>query len=327
MVKHLLPPGLVMARSDTRANPDYNMLNSIIVPWDFTEELHAGIIGVPFGKGTHMFKGTDQAPNAIRETFFSFGTRSFDYGIDIVDLRMRDIGDVQMHPTDVAQCHRNTQEALTEVYRLNPRFVPIVIGGDHSITAPSVRAFKNGHGFKRIGLIDFDAHNDLRDPIHDGSSSGTPFRQLLDEGYVDGSNAVQLGLHGFLSSTLLKEYADRKGLRMISAREVRQRGIEDVLDEALARAGEGTDAIYVSFDIDAVEAAMAPGTGSHTPGGLSLGDVFEAMWVLGSSPKVRALDIVEIDPLKDMKRLTSRVGCMLALTFLAGLCDRTRVYA
>lgn len=324
MVKHLLSPGLIQA---PRNSPEYNMLTDVIVPWDFKEDIHAGIVGVPFNKGTHMFKGTNYAPNAIREVFATFATRSFDYDVDMADLRVRDIGDVQMHPTSVVRCHANTEEALTELYQLNPSFVPIAIGGDHSIAAPSVRAFKNGHGFNKVGLIDFDAHNDLRDPAFDGPGSGTPFRQLIDQGYVDGRNAVQVGLHGMLSSSALKRYADRKGLRMVSAREVRQRGIKQVVEEAIAQAGEGTDAIYVSFDIDAIDAAFAPGTGAHTPGGLSLPDAFEAMYMLGNHPKVMGMDLVEVDPLKDVKLTTSRVGCMLILTFCVGLYERLQLYA
>ncbi|MBI4337984.1 MAG: agmatinase family protein [Chloroflexi bacterium] len=327
MVKHLLPPGLILASSPLGANPDYNMLNSVILPWDFKEDIHAGIIGVPFNKGTHMFKGTNEGPNAVRETFLSFATRSFDFGVDIMNLKVRDIGDVQMHPTDVVRCHANTQEALTELYQRHPGFVPIIIGGDHAIAAPSCRALRDGRRFRRVGLVDFDAHNDLRDPAYDGPSSGTPFRQLIDGGYVNGRNAVQVGLHGFLSSSVLKDYADKHGLRMVSAREVRQRGIEDVVEEALAQAGDGTDAIYASFDIDAIEAAFAPGTGSHTPGGLLLGDVFEAMYMLGRDPRVAAMDLVELDPIKDLKKMTSRVGCMMILTFLVGLQERLQLYA
>ena len=324
MVKHLLPPGLTLARTSLG---DYNMLSDVVTPWNFKDDIDVGIVGVPFNKGAHMGKGTSYAPNAIREVFLSFATRSFDFEEDIVDLNIRDIGDVQMHPTDVVRCHTNTQEALTELYQQHSRFVPIIIGGDHSVAAPSIRAFKNGKGFRSVGLIDFDAHNDLRDPAYDGPSSGTPFREMIDEGYIDGRNAVQIGLHGFLSSAVLKQYADEKGLQMVSAREVRQLGIEQVVEDAIEKAGEGTDAIYVSFDIDAIEAALAPGTGAHTPGGLDLGDAFEALYMLGKHPKVMAMDLVELDPIKDLKGMTSRVGCMLVLTFMLGLHERLQLYS
>lgn len=325
MVKHLLSPGVSLGQGVQR---DRKMLSEHISAWDFKEQIDAGIVGVPFYKGFQMLKGTSEAPSAIRETFLGFATRNFDFNDDIIDLKVRDIGDVQMHTTDVVRCHANMQEALQELYRQSPRFVPIVIGGDHSIAAPSIRAFKSGYGHKKVGLIDFDAHNDLGDPAVDGPSSGVPFRAVIDEGYIEGRNAVQVGLHSSMASSVQHEYAARKGLREVSAREVRKRGIEQVMEEAIAKAGDGTDAIYVSFDIDAIEAALAPGTGAHAPGGLDIREAYEAVYMLGKHPKVMALDIVEVDPIKDVvKGMTSRVACMLMVSFLVGLRQRRQLYA
>ena len=322
MVKHLNPTELALSRT---GRTGFDGLSEAITAWDFKEEIDAGIVGVPFNKGTHMFKGTNEAPSAIRETFLSFATRSFDFKTDIVDLKVRDIGDIQMHPTDVVRCLANAQESLQELYQLRTNFVPIVLGGDHTIAAPSIRAFKDGNGLRNVGLIDFDAHNDLADPADDGPGSGTPFRQVIDEGYVDGHNAVQIGLHASVASKEQGAYAAERGLREITAREVWKRGVETVVDEAIAQAGDGTDAIYVSFDIDAIEAASAPGTGAHAPGGLDIKEALEAVYMLGSNPKVMAMDIVEVDPLKDVvKGMTSRVAGMILISFLAGLRGRLR---
>ncbi|MBI4337976.1 MAG: agmatinase family protein [Chloroflexi bacterium] len=321
-IEKLLPPQLVQSRGETR---DYNMMSTWIRPWDYQEELDVGIIGLPQTL-SHGFQGTFMGPNAVRETFATFGTRSFDFDVDVADLKVRDVGDVKLHPTSVVETHANFESALADVYKQRPNFIPILLGGHHAVAAPSVRGFKKGHGGFKVGLIDFDAHNDLRDPTYEGPSGGTPFRQLIDQGYVDGRNAVQVGLHGFLSSSVLKEYADKRGLRMVSAREVRARGIIKVVEEAIAQASDGTDAIYISFDMDAIEAALAPGTVAHTPGGLMLGDVFEALHLLGQTPKVMAMDIVEMDPLRDLRGMTPRVGCMMLMSFLAGLHQRKKLY-
>jgi formiminoglutamase len=175
---------------------------------------------------------------------------------------------------------------------------------------------------ERVGLIDFDAHNDLRSAALDGPGSGTPFRQLIDGGFIQGRNATQVGLHGFLSSPLLKEYADSRGLRMVSAREVRKQGIQAVLDDALERAARGTDGIYVSLDIDVMDPAFAPGTVAPCPGGLTPGDIFDAVYRLGACPQVRALDLVEVDPLKDVKGMTTRLATIIILSFMAGVHHR-----
>jgi len=301
----------------------YQMMCNWITPWDFKESLDVGIIGVPFNRGAGYWKGTHEAPNAVREAFASFGTRSFDFEVDISDLKVRDIGDVRLHMTDVVRSHAVIEQTLTEVYDRNPNFIPIIIGGDHAIAAPSARAFKAAHDL-RLGLVDFDAHNDLRSPESEGPSSGTPFRQLIDGGFISGKNAVQVGLHGFLSSPVLKRYGDERGLRMISAREVRNRGIEIVVDEAIAQAAASTDGIYVSLDIDVMDPAHAPGTGAPCPGGLDPRQLFEGLYRLGACPEVKALDLVEIDPVKDVKETTTKMAAIIIMSFLAGVHARLR---
>lgn len=319
-IEHLLPASVEVFR----ANPEgYQLMCNWIRPWDFQEPLDVGIIGAPFHRGAGFSKGTHEAPSAVREAFALLGTRSFDFEVDIGDLRVRDIGDVRLHMTDVVRSHAILEQTLVEVYDRNPRFIPIVIGGDHAIAAPSARAFKRAHEL-RLGLVDFDAHNDLRSPDVEGPSSGTPFRQLIDSGYIAGRNAVQLGLHGFLSSPVLRRYADERGLRMISAREVRKRGIEIIIDEAIAQASTHTDGIYVSLDIDVMDPAVAPGTGAPTAGGLDPGELFEGLYRLGKCPAVKALDLVEIDPTKDVKDTTTRMAAVIIMSFLAGVHARLR---
>jgi formiminoglutamase len=171
---------------------------------------------------------------------------------------VRDIGDIQMHPTEVLRCHDNIEEGLSELYQQSPSFVPIIVGGNHAIAAPSVRASRNGNDYKKVGLVDFDAHNDLGDPALGGPTAGTMFRQVIDAGQIEGRNAVQIGLHGSLGTVDQRDYASSVDLREIPAREVWQRGIERVMDEAMAQAGDGTDAI---------EDASVPGTGVPAPGG------------------------------------------------------------
>ena len=160
MIKHLIPPGTRVAPT---GRPQTTMLPDFILPWDFDEELDAGIVGVPFNFH-NTFQATSQGPGGIREWFQKFATRSHDFEVDISDLKVRDIGDIQMHPTEVLRCHDNIEEGLSELYKQSPSFIPIIFGGNHAIAAPSIRAFRNGNDYKKVGLVDFDAHNDLGDP-------------------------------------------------------------------------------------------------------------------------------------------------------------------
>ncbi len=320
MAKHLIPPGLKLARSMI-ISPDINMLSEMVRPWDFREEIDVGIIGVPFDFN-RKFQGTGEGPDAIREEFLTFASRSFDFEVDFGDLKVRDIGDIRMHPTEVLECHSNIREGLAELYQESPDFIPIVVGGNHAIAAPSIRAFREGNDYRSAGLIDFDAHNDLGDPSFSGPTAGTMFRQVIDAGYIEGRNAVQIGLHSSLASLEQHEYAQSKGLREIPAREVWLRGVHTVMNEAIEQASEDTDAIYVSFDIDSIEDASAPGTNVPAPGGLAPREAIEAMFMLGRNPKVKALDLVEVDPLKDVRNITSRMAVGLIVAFLAGLKQR-----
>ena len=324
MVKHLVRPGLSLARSRV-ISPEFNMLSEMVGPWDFKEEIDVGIIGVPFDF-SRTFQGVSEGPDAIRETFLVFASRSHDFEVDVGDLKVRDAGDIKMHLTEVLRCHSNIQEGLTELYQQTPKFIPIVVGGNHAIAAPSIRAFRNGNDYKKAGLVDFDAHNDLGDPSFAGPTAGTMFRQVIDAGYIEGRNAVQIGLHGSLAAVPQREYAQRTGVREISAREVWQRGIQTVMDETLEQAGDGTDVIYVSFDIDAIEDASAPGTGVPAPGGMDPKEAIEAVYLLGRHPKVMALDLVEVDPAKDLRNITGRMAVGLIVAFLVGLKERRALY-
>jgi formiminoglutamase len=292
-----------------------------IQPWNSLRSVDAALIGLPFRGGSQWWEGTDEAPDAVRDCLSEYASLASEDDLGPGQLQVADMGDVSIHMTDTRRSQQTMESTLTQLYRRSPGFIPILIGGDHSVAAPSFRAFSSAHG-ERLGLIDFDAHNDLRDPAMEGQASSTPFRQLIDGGFVRGVNATQVGLHGFLSSPSLKDYGDRKGLLMISARETRARGIHDVLDSALERASARTDGIYVSLDIDVMDPAFVLGTNSPCSGGLAPTEILEAVRRLGASPLVRALDIVEVDPLKDLKGMTSRLVAMIVIHFLGGVRER-----
>lgn len=301
------------------ANPEgYRMIPTWLTPWNFEEPLDAGLVGAPCNLGTSGWLGTHEAPGAIREAFALFATRSFDFETDVQDLRVRDLGDIRMHLTDIQQTHANIENTLLQLYRERPDFIPIVLGGDHSIAVPSARAFQRGHE-SRLGLIHFSASDDLRDTADEGSSSATPVRQLIDGDVIRGQNTVEVGLHGFMGSQVLKQYAAEKGLRVVAAREVHRLGIHRLMDEALGQATSGTDGVYVSLSIDVMDPAYAPGTGASCSGGLEPGEIFEAAYRLGACPQVCALDLVELDPLRDVKSATSQLAVIIIMSFLVGV--------
>jgi formiminoglutamase len=140
---------------------------------------------------------------------------------------------------------------------------------------------------------------------------------------VSGANLVQVGIHGFMNASHYKRWVEGHGGTIFTGRQCRRQGIEDVTRQAIEIAGRGTDAIYVTVDIDVLELGYAPGTAAATPEGIHPNDLFESLFLLGQEPKVAAIDFVEMDPYRDVAEITTRTMNSAMLTFMAGLFLRT----
>ncbi|WP_260412595.1 arginase family protein [Alkalihalobacillus sp. TS-13] len=140
-----------------------------------------------------------------------FGTYNLDENIDLAQLSIVDLGDVKQHVTDITHTHQQITKAMIYMRRHHPLTIPIVMGGDHSITAQLVKGWKQSHTDETIGILQLDTHFDLRDTSTFGPANGTPIRQLLDGGVVKGEHVHNIGLHGFFNSHELKGFADEKG--------------------------------------------------------------------------------------------------------------------
>lgn len=293
-----------------------------ISQWDGREELTAGVIGIPLSKPSISLSGASTTPAAVRTAFKSFTTYSMEYDVDLQHLPVRDLGDIQMHVTDNAESHRRIQESLSSLFTQHPNMIPVIFGGDHSITAPAVKAFIKRHPGKKVGIIHFDAHHDVRNYEDGGVSNGTPFRTILESGVVEGKHIVQIGIRGFMNSKAYHDYVKSHGVTVFTSRDVRRQGIDTILDQALEIAGEGTDILYVSFDVDVIDQAHAPGCPAIGTGGMDPWDALDALHRLGQLPQVQGLDFVCIDPTVDVRNVTSRLAVQFMLSFLAGVAKR-----
>lgn len=294
-------------------------VNNWIEPWDFASPIDVGIISVPFSKTSILPNSAHAAPNALRDAWAIFTTFTPDYDVDMSTMLVREVGDVSTPILDLYQGLADIQESVQACMSQPEGFFPLIIGGDHAVTAPAVRAYCGAHPDQRIGLIHFDAHNDVRVMDH-GPTNGTPIRGILESGVkVSGRNLVQFGIHGFMNASYYKRWVEGQGGTIYTARAIRQEGIEPMIRRALEIAGDGTDAIYVTVDIDVLEVGYAPGTAAATADGLSPADLFEALFVLGQDPRVAAIDFVELDPTRDVAEITTRTFGSAILTFLAGL--------
>ena len=305
----------VIRRAPWEDRPEHKVSNWLTL-WDFAEPIDVGLIGAPYAKASIGTSGASGGPEAVRLTFRFNTTYSPDWDTDIVNLRVRDLGDIDGHLTDVGIAHDNIEYVVEQALTLGTPFLPLIVGGDHSITAPACRGFMKANPGKKIGIINIDAHFDVR--VDDwGNHNGTPFRQLI-EGGVDGRNVVELGIHGFMNAAYYRQWTEQQGITTITGRDVYKRGMEACINQALEIAGDGTDLIYLSVDIDCLAYSFAVGTSAASAEGLSAWDLLEAVFIAGQHPKVAAFDIVEIDPSRDVQDLTARSGCSTILAFLAG---------
>lgn len=316
-IEHLLPPEVVRI---SHWNDPYELrVNNWLTPWDFGAAIDAGLIVVPSSKTSIKHNGAYAASNALLESFVVNTTFSPDYDVDLATMKVKLLGDVAVPALDPAGGLLQIQDCLEQCFRIHPAFFPVVIGGDHAVTAPSIRAFCRAHPDLKVGIIHFDAHNDVRVTDH-GPTNGTPIRQVLKSGLnVSGANLVQIGIHGFMNASYYKRWVEGQGGTIFTGRECRKSGMDTVMEKAIQIAGDGTDAVYVTVDIDVLELGYAPGTPAATSEGIHPADLFDALFTLGQWEKVAAIDFVELDPFRDLGQITTRTFGSALLTFLAGL--------
>ncbi len=288
----------------------------ILKSWRSLDHADVGIVGIPFDTGVMIRRGCRFGPSGVREALM-FST-SYEPGLDI-DLSegfaLTDFGDVDVMHTDIVETHRRVENVLTAIHRLG--VVPAVIGGDHSLAYPCIKALNNVTTGP-VGIITIDGHLDVRHSHHGEISSGTPFRRLQEEirdKPIRARNIVEIGINGWHNSLYYMEYTRKQGMRVIPAREVHKRGIEAVVEEALRIATDGVEALYLTVDIDGLDFAHAPGTCAPNPGGLTSYQALEAVFQIGKHPLLRGFDVVEVAPPLDVQGLTSQMGAALLMQF------------
>ncbi len=277
-----------------------------------------GLLGVPYDGAVKGRRGAEGGPNGIREAFRFNTTYSYDRDIDVSDVSSADFGNVVIPDGSVREVHTQVTKAVSELMDWSK--IPMLMGGDHSLTYAHVKAFCEKIGGK-VGIITFDSHNDLREYEDEDISSGTPFRRILEElegDPVDGKNIVQIGLHGFLNSLYYREYAISKGMMLFTTDVVRSMGMENIMKGALLQAGEGTDALFLSVDMDSVDQSDAPGVSAPSPGGLSSVELLNGVFEAAKDKRVMGMDIVEVAPSLDLSGNTARLGANVLMNFIGG---------
>jgi agmatinase len=278
------------------------------------------VMGAPFDFGTQWRAGARFGPRAVREasTLFSFGhAGAYDHEDDVTYLegvRMVDIGDADIVHTDTETSHANIEAGVRAI--LAAGALPVVIGGDHSINIPCIRAF-DGHG--PIHIVQIDAHLDFVDVRHGVRfGHGNPMRRAAEQAHVTGLS--QFGIRN-VSSTAKEGYeaARAMGSDILSVRQIRKLGVE----QTLARIPEGAS-YYVTIDIDGFDPSIAPGTGTPSHGGFLYYEVLELLAGLARRGEVVGIDLVEVAPDYDHTGTTAILAAQVLLNFIGRIMHARR---
>ncbi len=281
------------------------------------------IVGAPFDDMVTHRPGARFGPRAIREAQYSSGSlNSLQLDVRPFDvLTVVDAGDANIVPAYWERGHAMIYRKVREVAETGA--VPIVLGGDHSITWPSASAVAEARRPGSIGILHFDAHADTApDSWGQLAGHGSPMRRLIESGAVDGRNFIQVGLRGYWPPVPVLEWMRERGLRWHLMTEIEERGAEAVVDAAIGEALDGADAIYLSVDIDVVDPGSAPGTGTPEPGGMLPRELLRAIRRIVSSVELAAMDIVEVAPPYDWAESTAQLANRCALEAISAMAAR-----
>jgi agmatinase len=298
------------------------------LPWATDDEAlralapDVAIVGAPFDEGVSSRPGARFGPRAIRMAPTTWGNDSaWSIQLDVepyADLRVVDAGDAPIVPTRFERGLRVIHEKVFRVASAGA--IPIVLGGDHSISFPSVAAVARHVWPRGVGVVHFDAHADTgADQWGNLYAHGQPMRRLIEEGWVEGRNFVQVGLRGYWPTEGTFGWMRERGLRWHTMVEIEERGAEAVIADAIAEALDGPECIYLSVDIDVVDPGTAPGTGTPEPGGILPREMLRAVRQIVGRVDLVGMDVVEVSPPYDQSEVTAMLAHRVVMEAISAL--------
>ena len=285
------------------------------------------IIGAPIDSGTSFRSGAKFGPQAIRGTDYlpHDGERPhMALRTDgLKDLKVVDAGDLLMPPDDLVKALKVLEEATEKITASGA--IPLILGGDHSITSADVVGIANKIGWGKVSMIHFDAHADTGE-TQNGSlvGHGTPMRRLIESGAVRGDRFLQLGLRGYWPEPATLDWMRDQKMRSYEMTEIHHRGLTAVLDESFATLTDGCDGVFLSVDIDVVDPGMAPGTGTPEPGGMTSRELLEAVRRICLELPIVGIDVVEVAPAFDSSDITAMLANRVVLEALSAIALRRK---
>jgi agmatinase len=279
------------------------------------------IVGAPTDDLVSDRPGTRFGPRAIRAASCPPGPH-LETGVDaLAELKVVDFGDAPVLPADAVRTHAAIEETVGQV--LAAGVLPVILGGDHSIAEPDIRACARVHG--PVGLVHFDTHTDTGTEVFGVElSHGTPMYRLVEQGHVDPRRYVQVGLRGYWPGEKEFSWQRERSITSLFMHDVRELGIREVVDRALAVVG-GDGPTFLTVDVDVLDPAFAPGTGTPEPGGMTSVDLLWACRTVAERVRLVGADVVEVIPTAvGSTDLTALVADRIVREILTGLALRRR---
>ena len=279
-------------------------------------EYDVAVLGAPHDSGTTYRPGTRFGPQGIRRISCLYGTYSFELGVDLREsITIADVGDIFTIPGNIEKSFDQISKAVSHVFASGA--LPVVLGGDHSIGYPTVRGVAE-HLDGNLGIIHFDRHVDTQETDLDERMHTTPWFHATDIPKVRPENLVQIGIGGWQAPRPGVKVGRERGTTILTVGDCVEMGMKAAIDTALEVAWDGTEAVWLSFDVDCLDAAFVPGTGWPEPGGFLPREALEL--VRGVSRRgLAGIEVVECSPPYDSADITSLVSARVICDVLATL--------
>jgi agmatinase len=283
------------------------------------------ILGAPFDGGATFRPGARFGPRAIRLGEDAPGPSArphMELGVDPFEvLDVVDAGDSDVAPADLDRSHALLRVHVARI--LGHGAIPIVLGGDHSLAAPMLEALASRHGADGFAVLHFDTHADTAaSEFGVENSNGTPFFHAIRRGHLRGEHLVQLGLRGAWPSRAEFDWMREQGIRWRTMEQIDAQGLDAVVGEALAYANARAGLLYLTLDVDVLDPAFAPGTGTPEPGGLTTRELLRSVRRIAAEAALCAMDVVEVSPPHDPSGITATAAHRVVLEALSGIALR-----
>lgn len=281
-------------------------------------EFDVAIVGVPHDSGTTYRPGTRFGPQGIRRISALYTPYNYEMGVDLREqITLCDVGDIFTIPANNEKSFDQISKGIAHVFASGA--FPIILGGDHSIGFPTVRGVCRHLGDKKVGIIHFDRHVDTQEIDLDERMHTCPWFHATNMANAPAQNLVQLGIGGWQVPREGVKVCRERGTNVLTVTDICEMGLEAAAQFAIERATDGTDCVYISFDIDCIDAGFVPGTGWPEPGGLLPREALKLLELIVRNVPVCGLELVEVSPPYDISDMTSLMACRVICDTMAHL--------